>query len=891
MSKSLSEFKRFLSKEQATLTEYEKKLARLILDNFSSVESKGTAAGGRGVLIAKLITKAGDNAPSDLNIVADTTSDDSNKITRLSGIKIQDFRGFSNEQSLEFKNPYTFVYGPNGTGKSSLCEALEYSLLGSINEADAKRIDVPSYIKNSITKKSKNPVLTGVTASGKSIVVQADPKSYEFCFIEKNRIDGFARVAANTPQAQQARLAALFGLEDFNAFSTQFNENFDKYLDCVGKKSKELADKEKLIAGQKTILLQLPEKELEVKNKQDAVILKYPTCKTLEEVKVLISGADGNGGLSKEKHTEIGKLTNLKLIPEPNIDSILTEAQSLSDLIQEGKVATQFLAGYKEQLSLGDLYSAILKNQDKYKNNCPACESILYDGDVLLVPLDPYEHATLKLDEFKVALEKEARIKEIIELLSRRWTHLCQQIANLYHLAKEVNFLRLTEIEALRDTSVGADDNLSRATALSQCLEKAELLTSLKLAIQTFNLQISKSKEQIQQLENENAVLAGQLEEIVAIKTTIEANTKSRSVANTAIETFKAENEALIKLAEEEKPVVARNIKYLAAYESFCKKLSKYNTNLPLSLASELNEKTLKFYNAINKNDHVSDQLKSLTLPTSTGMKIEIEFVGGEKCDALQILSEGHIRCLGLAILLSKIVRDDLPFLIFDDVVNSIDDEHRSGIVDLILRDEEIKSRQLIITTHGEDFVKRLENAIPKSDYKDTVTRIDFLIPIDSKKILVKLDSPRHYLIIAEQSYQDGKIRDCLSYVRKSFEELLNRLWKRIANKSHNAQIQVGLRGPNGSPDLMSIANGLHGFLLKKEVSIYQNVTPLLTKILGKENTHPQEWNYLNKGTHEEDKEEEFDAVIVKEMLTLILEIDDAIEKGGAVTPVIVSAA
>ena len=55
--KSLSEFKRFLSKEQANLTEYEKKLARLILDNFSSVESKGTAAGGRRAHVARLTPK------------------------------------------------------------------------------------------------------------------------------------------------------------------------------------------------------------------------------------------------------------------------------------------------------------------------------------------------------------------------------------------------------------------------------------------------------------------------------------------------------------------------------------------------------------------------------------------------------------------------------------------------------------------------------------------------------------------------------------------------------------------------------------------------------------------------------------------------------------------
>ncbi|MFA5016588.1 MAG: AAA family ATPase [Methylobacter sp.] len=889
MSKSLSEFKRFLGKEQAELIEYEKKLANLILDNFSRVESTGTAAGSRGKLVAKLITDAGDIVSSDLEIVADTASNNSNKITHLSGIKVQDFRGFSNEQTLEFKNLYTFIYGPNGTGKSSLCEALEYSLLGSINEADAKRIEVSAYIKNSITKKSNKPILTGTTASGDKVIVQPDSKSYEFCFIEKNRIDGFARVAANTPQAQQTRLAALFGLEEFNTFSTQFNDNFDKYLDCVGKKTKELADKEKEIAGQKVILLQLPEKEAEVKAKQDALILKYPTCNALEEVKIYISGDDGTAGLLKENNTEIGRLNNLKLATDPEIDALLAEVNSLIALIQEGRTATQFLANYKDQLSLGGLYEAILNNQEKYKNNCPACESVLYEDDALLVPLDPYQHARVKLKEFDVALKKEARIKEIADDLLKRWPPLSQKIVNLYMIATDINFSRLVELEMLRDAAVSADDNKSRATALDLFLEKSELLSTLKTAIQDFNLLITQSKEKIKNLELANAALTKQLEEIVELNTTIKAHKTSATTANGAIEKFNTENEALIKQAEEEKPVVARNIKYVSAYSGFREKLLKYNNNLPLSLAADLNEKTLKFYNAINKNDHVSDRLKSLTLPTSTGMKIEIEFGGGEKCDALQVLSEGHIRCLGLAILLSKIVRDGLPFLIFDDVVNSIDDEHRGGIIDLILGDEEIKNKQLIITTHGEDFVKRLENAIPKRDYKHTVSRIDFLVPIDSKKIQVKLDLPRHYLVVAEQSYQDGKVRDSLSYLRKSFEELLNRLWKKIANKTHNVQIQLGLRGPNSSPDLMGLANGLYGFLSKKEVSIYQDVMPMLAQMLGREHTHTVEWSYLNKGTHEEDRDEEFDAAIVKEMLELVSEIDKAIEKGDVVIPVATS--
>jgi len=310
-------------------------------------------------------------------------------------------------------------------------------------------------------------------------------------------------------------------------------------------------------------------------------------------------------------------------------------------------------------------------------------------------------------------------------------------------------------------------------------------------------------------------------------------------------------------------------------------KLLAYNAGLPLALAADLNEKTLNFYNEINKNDHPSDRLKSLKLPTAAGERIEIEFENGDRCDALQVLSEGHIRCLGLAILLAKITRDRLPFLIFDDVVNSIDDEHRSAIIDLILNPEEVGKRQLIVTTHGEDFVKRLENAVPMKRYEEMVTRIDFLVPFAAKKITVKLDSPRHYLAVAARSYEEGRIRDSLSYIRKAFEEELNRLWKKIANRKLAVQISVGMRGP-GDPDLMSIASGLHQFLCRKDVTVFQEAVPHLGEMLGYGEKHKIEWSNLNKGTHEEDRGEEFDAVIVRRMLETVIKLDEAIESTRA---------
>jgi hypothetical protein len=119
-------------------------------------------------------------------------------------------------------------------------------------------------------------------------------------------------------------------------------------------------------------------------------------------------------------------------------------------------------------------------------------------------------------------------------------------------------------------------------------------------------------------------------------------------------------------------------------------------------------------------------------------------------------------------------------------------------------------------------------------------------------------------------------MRDSLSYVRKAFEEELNRLWKKIANKKLSAQISVGMRGP-GDPDLMSLATGLNKFLGGKDVTVFKEAVPHLDEMIGCREKHPVEWNYLNKGTHEGDRVEEFDAAIVRHMLETVIKLDEAI--------------
>lgn len=877
MSKSLVEFKRFLAKSVPTLSEHEKKLANLMLAGFNEIEAVGAAGGRRGKVLAKLIVDKGEVVSPALETAADEANANESEIVRLTKVEVEHFRGFSDKLTFEFKNPYTFVYGPNGTGKSSLCEALEYGLLASINEADSKRIPISDYIRNATSRKSAKPVLYGDTAREKGVRVKADPRSFEFCFIEKNRIDGFARVAANTPAAQQARLAELFGLEEFNAFATQFNESLDSYLDCVGKKGKDLADRAKGIAGHKAILEGLPLKAKDAEMRGAALLAKYPECKNLEEIKAVLTGPEGNGGKQKENNTEIGRLQNLKTADDPGTDGILADADGLLRLINEKAESEKYLNQYKNQLSLRALYDAILGNRERFGNECPACASELYRDGRLAVPIDPYGNAEEKLKQFDAAIRAEGRIKEILEALNLGWRNLLSKIAKLPVFATAVGFISAPEVGLFSVEASDAKDAACIGTFLRAVPAKRELLQALKDATTAHNVKVEHSKAAIKRLEDDNLAISKDLEEIVAISTLVAANSKGEMEATQAIEKFNRENEELIKEAAAEKPGVARNLSYSLAYVSLRGKLLTYNAGLPLALAADLNENTLKFYNEINKNDHPSDRLKSLRLPTAAGERIEIEFENGDRCDALQVLSEGHIRCLGLAILLAKITRDGLPFLIFDDVVNSIDDEHRGAIIDLILNPEEVGKRQLIVTTHGEDFVKRLENAVPMKKYKETVTRIDFLVPFAAKKITVKLDSPRHYLAVATRSQEEGRTRDSLSYVRKAFEEELNRLWKRIANKRLSAQISVGMRGP-GEPDLMSLATGLHQFLRRIDVSVFQEAVPHLGEMLGYGEKHALEWNYLNKGTHEEDRTEEFDAAVVRRMLETVIKLDEAIE-------------
>lgn len=480
MSKSLKEFKQFIKKNFHDFTDYETKLAKIILDNFNDIEKSSSASGKRGKLISRLINEFRDleNAELLMDINDETTTE--TQVNRLSKLTVKNFRGFTDEHTFEFKNSYVFIYGPNGSGKSSFCEALEYSLLGTINEASAKRIGLNTYIKNAYTGKSELPILKGLNSEDSEIDVKTMPTDYDFCFIERNRIEGFARVSANTPQTQQQRLSALFGLEAINNFVSNFNEGLERYLDCEGRLTQQLSKEEKKIELHKLTLENIPRNRLEIQQLEEGLLEEYENVNSLVELKERIFGSDYQDGLIQKNNNKIAQFGTLKYKTDPGIEMFQGDIKHVDALIKERDEVIVTLKIYKDQVSLKDMYTAILKNEDKFNNVCPACESELYVNGELSVPLNPFENATHKVQEFEKAIKLETRVEELNKKIPKALASIQTTISEIETLGEAIEFSKLDIINAINQQFKSEDSEKNIKDSIGTVIHYFSVFNELK---------------------------------------------------------------------------------------------------------------------------------------------------------------------------------------------------------------------------------------------------------------------------------------------------------------------------------------------------------------------------------------------------------------------------
>lgn len=121
-----------------------------------------------------------------------------------------------------------------------------------------------------------------------------------------------------------------------------------------------------------------------------------------------------------------------------------------------------------------------------------------------------------------------------------------------------------------------------------------------------------------------------------------------------------------------------------------------------------INDEFMSYYKFLNDEDESA--FKSKLVSDGAGLDFEVDFYGFGENPPHALHSEGHQDSMGICIFLAlskKFTENSLDIIMLDDVVMSIDSDHRSKFAEL-LRDK-FQDKQFIITTHEKVWAKQLK--------------------------------------------------------------------------------------------------------------------------------------------------------------------------------------
>jgi energy-coupling factor transporter ATP-binding protein EcfA2 len=112
---------------------------------------------------------------------------------------------------------------------------------------------------------------------------------------------------------------------------------------------------------------------------------------------------------------------------------------------------------------------------------------------------------------------------------------------------------------------------------------------------------------------------------------------------------------------------------------------------------------------------HPGEDLDAVSVEpwTAKGVELAIEFYGSRQRPPHGVLSESHLNSLAIALFLAmaESFNEQIGFLLLDDVINSFDVEHRGRLAELLA--DGFSGWQLIVLTHDQQFFEHLSRRAP----------------------------------------------------------------------------------------------------------------------------------------------------------------------------------
>lgn len=145
-------------------------LANLSLANFDALAETSRQRSQRSSYLVGLIRQELDRIEDVAPAVAAEPIGTAWPWTQLRHLTLGPFRGFRLLEPFDLAKQMVLFYGPNGSGKTSLCEGLEYALLGDVEEAGTKRIAAGTYLMNVHARRFDPPLLKATTTTAMKLM-------------------------------------------------------------------------------------------------------------------------------------------------------------------------------------------------------------------------------------------------------------------------------------------------------------------------------------------------------------------------------------------------------------------------------------------------------------------------------------------------------------------------------------------------------------------------------------------------------------------------------------------------------------------------------------------------------------------------------------------------
>ena len=648
------------------------------------------------------------------------------------------------KNEIPFDNGVTVFIGENGAGKSSVIDAITFSLFGKTTRGTQETLfkdgESQAYTKTKFHINGKDfQVLKQIqkNGSGKHEIFDESgtiiaKSATEVAKEVSNRIGldyDTLKIASIVPQGEltdiiqsdngiklRGLIDKVMGAEKFleiedrlkkgiKEFRQHLNDKYGYTDKDVIKLDNEIKDSKKTIMNSNQRRNELQEKQIVIKKKKNDVERKMEELKTIESKKILLDEKENSiwnvakreiTRLSQEREDKI----NRKAKCEPCLEIIKdkTKTEDLLNIVKRKKIEIENeITELETRLGFFQNKKEIAKNIEFTEGECPICHS--KDIDV-----DPNYQINHIKDELQNIDNKKLELKnklmkidvEIIEL-DRKNSEIVKAENTLENFAVKneeqiVNWNNEIISYKKKQEKLIEFTEAENITGLVECIPdiKQELLQIEDLQKEVMNY----NPNEFQELKNKFDLTSDELEQI-----------------NQQIGQEKNKIDSATDVIDKKTPI----LKEITLAKGYIAKLEKIQSSI-FSTKSETFT-GLRYFTINRISENASQYLEKLKTKIhhvklqqegSNSVKIECDTVSGSR--PIKNLSGGEQVCVALAIRLGMaemMIKSPLKMMVLDEPTAALDPKHQEYFVDAIQQLtkhlSENQNFQFIIITHNED--------------------------------------------------------------------------------------------------------------------------------------------------------------------------------------------